>query len=416
LSGIFEPADVKRDFAAVVDYNQGLGKETEMPPTRSKAPLKLLNPGPVMLTRRVREALLREDICHREPEFSALLAEIRARLISVYPQAASEFVAIVLTGSGTAAVESMVGSLVPKNGHALVVANGVYGERMAAMLQAEQKTVHLARAEWTEPMNLAAAEEMLASGQGITHVVAVHVETTTGRLNDLRALGALCKRYDVPLLLDSVSGFGAEEIDFENWNLEACAGTSYKCLHGAPGASFVLVRKTAFTSRKSGAASFYLNLFRHYAEQQRNSSPFTPAVHTYYALNEALQELTDTGGWRSRRAHYRELTRQIFDGLRKRGVEPLLDLDTPSSSVLTAYRVPRGCDYVSLHDFLKESGFVIYAGQGKFAGEIFRIAVMGALTSIDAERLLTVTEQYLATKSVASRESPTLSLHERKSD
>jgi 2-aminoethylphosphonate-pyruvate transaminase len=284
---------------------------------------------------------------------------------------------------------------------------------MAAMLQAEGKTVHLARADWTEPMNLAAAEEMLANEQGITHVVAVHVETTTGRLNDLPALWALCKRYDVHLLLDSVSGFGAEEIDFENWNLEACAGTSYKCLHGVPGASFVLVRKTALSSRKSGSVSFYLNLFRHYAEQQRNSSPFTPAIHTYYALNEALQELADTGGWRSRRAHYRELTGQIFDGLRKQGVEPLLDMDSPSSAVLTAYRIPRGCDYVSLHDFLKESGFVIYAGQGKFAGEIFRIAVMGALSSFDVERLLAVTEQYLATKRIASHEHPTLGLPQR---
>ncbi len=356
--------------------------------------MKLLNPGPVTLTRRVRLAMLREDLCHREPEFAMLQCEIRRRLVSVYTEASRDFTAILLTGSGTAAVEAMVGSLVPKDGHALVVANGVYGERMAAMLEAQGKTVHLARADWTEPMNLAAAEQVLASEPKITHVLAVHHETTTGRLNDIPALGALCHRYGVSLLLDCVSSFGGEAIDFENWNLEACAGTANKCLHGVPGVSFVMARKSAMESRRSGATSVYLDLFRHYAEQRKGSSPFTHSVHVCYALAEALKELADSGGWRGRHAHYAMLSRQVFDGLREQGIEPLLDLAAPSSSVLTAYRVPGGSDYASLHDFLKAAGFVIYAGQGKLAQEIFRIAVMGTINSNDIERLLAAFRLY----------------------
>jgi len=355
---------------------------------------KLLNPGPVTLTRRVREAMLKADLCHREPEFAALQAEIRERLAAVYPQAARDFTAILLTGSGTAAVEAMVGSLVPRNGQALVVANGVYGERMAAMLEAQGKAIHLARAEWIEPMNLTMAEQMLSREPKITHVLAVHHETTTGRLNDMAALGAVCRRYRVSLLLDCISSFGGEEIDFERWNLEACAGTANKCLHGVPGVSFVLARESALQSRQSGATSVYLDLFRHYAEQRKDSSPFTPSVHVCYALAEALRELADAGGWQSRHAHYAALSRQVFDGLRAQGVEPLLDLMAPSSSVLTAYRVPAGYDYASLHDALKAAGFVIYAGQGKFNQEIFRIAVMGALDSTDVERLLSAFQEF----------------------
>jgi 2-aminoethylphosphonate-pyruvate transaminase len=358
---------------------------------------KLLNPGPVTLTPRVREALLRADLCHREPEFAALQAEIRERLVAIYPQAARDFTAVLLTGSGTAAVEAMVGSLVPRNGRALVVANGVYGERMAAMLEAQGKTVHLARAEWIEPMNLTLAEQMLAREPRITHVLAVHHETTTGRLNDIPALGTLCRRYRVPLLLDCVSSFGGEEIDFEHWNLEACAGTANKCLHGVPGISFVLARESALQTRQSGATSVYLDLLHHYAEQQKNSSPFTPAIHVSYALAEALRELADTGGWQSRHAHYTALARQVFNGLRAQGVEPLLNLKAPSSSVLTAYQVPPGYAYASLHDFLKAAGFVIYAGQGKFNQEIFRIAVMGALDSTEVERLLSAFQQFWCT-------------------
>jgi 2-aminoethylphosphonate-pyruvate transaminase len=353
---------------------------------RTEAP-KLLNPGPVTLTPRVRAALSGVDLCHREPEFAALQTEIRERLINVYPQAAQDFTAILLAGSGTAAVEAMVGSFVPRQGHALVVANGVYGERMAAMLAAQGKTAHLARAAWTEPMNLLAAEQLLAAEPRLTHVLAVQHETTTGRLNDLAALGALCRRFDKPLLLDAVSSFGAEEIDFAHWNLAACAATANKCLHGVPGVSFVLARQEALAA-ESGATSLYLDLFRYHAEQQKGSTPFTMPVQVCYALAEALHELADAGGWQARRMHYAALSQQVFDGLQAQGVAPLLDIAAPSSSVLTAYRVPAGMNYASLHAALKAAGFVIYAGQGQFQAEIFRIAVMGDVDAADIDRLL----------------------------
>lgn len=349
---------------------------------------KLLNPGPVTLTSRVRRSLLQEDLCHREPEFAALQSEIRSRLASVYPEARADFGAVLLTGSGTAAVEAMVGSLVPRDGLPLVVTNGVYGERMAAMLRAQGKAHELASADWGSAMDLDEVERRLALSPRISHVLAVHHETTTGRLNDLPALGALCRGHGVPLLLDAVSSFGGEEIDFAAWNLAACAATANKCLHGVPGISFVLARKSALESGVSGATSLYLDLFHQYEEQQKGSASFTQAVHACYALAEALRELEDSGGWRARHAHYRALSTQAFDGLRAQGVAPLLEIERPSSAILTAYRLPAGQAYRELHDSLKADGFVIYAGQGGLGREIFRIAVMGDLGSADIDRLL----------------------------
>lgn len=355
---------------------------------------KLLNPGPVTLTSRVRQSLVREDLCHREPEFAALQSEIRSRLASVYPEAIGDFAAVLLTGSGTAAVEAMVGSLVPRNGHALVVVNGVYGLRMAAMLRAQGKAYDAASTGWLSDMNLDAVERRLARNPRVSHVLAVHHETTTGRLNDLRALGGICRRYGVPLLLDAVSSFGGEEIEFEAWNLEACAATANKCLHGVPGISFVLARKRAFEKGVSGATSVYLDLFRHYEEQEKGSAPFTQAVHACHALVEALRELEDAGGWRARRAHYRALSRQVFEGLQAQGVAPLLGLEAPSSAILTAYRLLPGYSYRALHDSLKADGFVIYAGQGDLSEEIFRIAVMGDLGREDIDALLSACERH----------------------
>ncbi len=349
-------------------------------------PMKLLNPGPVTLTARVRAALAAPDVCHREPEFAALTRGVIAKLGRVYPEAEATHTAVLLTGSGTGAVEAMLGSLTPRDGRTLVVSNGVYGERAAAMLAAQGKAFDIVKGAWTEGLDLAAARSRLAAG-GYTHVFSVHHETTTGRLNDVASLGAICKQRGVPLLLDAVSSFGGEAIAFDAWNLEACAATANKCLHGVPGVAFVLARRGVFSARPSGATSVYLDLFRYEKEQRAGFSPFTQATHVMHALDAALSELSDAGGVSARSAHYRALSDAVRAGLGALGVEPLLDPATHSAT-LTSYKLPPGLAYATLHDTLKEQGFVIYAGQGDFSGSIFRIAVMGDLARADADRLL----------------------------
>ncbi|MGO8993157.1 MAG: pyridoxal-phosphate-dependent aminotransferase family protein [Polyangiaceae bacterium] len=349
-----------------------------------------MNPGPVTLTPRVRGALLGDDMCHREPEFASMQLRVRAALEKVYPEAASDCAAILLTGSGTAAVEAMVGSLVPRDGRALVVANGVYGDRIGAMLTAQGKRFETVASDWLADIDLAAVEARLAADPGITHVLAVHHETTTGRLNSIAALGALCKRYGRPLLLDGVSSFGGEDIQFAEWNLEAVAGTANKCLHGGPGISFVLVKRAVLAAnRTSGATSVYLDLFRHWKEQQNGFSPFTQSVQVVYALEEALAELDAAGGWKARHAEYQRRAVRVRGELRELGVKLFLaGGDAVYSSILTSFEVPAHVPYDRLHDELRARGFVIYAGQGPYLGRMFRIAVMGDLTASDMDELV----------------------------
>ncbi len=350
--------------------------------------VRLLNPGPVTLTERVRGALQQPDLCHREQEFADLQLDVRRRLEAIY-DGADGYVAVMLTGSGTAAVEAMVGSVVPRDGHALVVANGVYGDRMAQMLAAQGKRHDVVAADWLKGMDLAAVDARLAADASITHVLAVHHETTTGRLNDLDALGAICKRHNRPLLLDGVSSFGGEPIRFAEWNLDAVAATANKCLHGVPGVSFVMVKKSLFAARPSGATSVYLDLWRHWKEQERGWSPFTQSVHVVYALQEALRELDAQGGWKARHAEYARRAAVVRNALAAMKVEYFLDDGaTASSSILTAFKVPAGKSYDRLHDDLKARGFVIYAGQGPYLGKMFRIAVMGDLGARDLEELV----------------------------
>jgi 2-aminoethylphosphonate-pyruvate transaminase len=350
----------------------------------------LLNPGPVTLTERVRRSLTQADLCHRESEFFDLQDETRQRLLTTYELDPHEWSAVLITASGTGAVESMIASLVPPKGRVLIVENGVYGERMAHICAHYGIDHARSTVSWLDPIDLdviASCLQHFAHGAGkpFTHMAVVHHETTTGRLNDLRALCELCRAHRVSLLVDGVSSFGAEALDFADSSLCAVAATANKCLHGVPGVSFVVARRSAL----EGAArrSYYLDLGRLGALQDRRDTPFTPAVHATYALVEALREFAEQGGRVARYQHYAALAEQVHSGLAALGVESMLP-PAQSSVVLRAYHLPRGLGYAALHDGLKSEGFVIYAGQGDLSGTLFRISTMGAVTSADMARFL----------------------------
>lgn len=346
----------------------------------------LLNPGPVELTERVRAALHRPDQCHRELEFAELVLGIRSRLEALYAERPVGHDAIVLSGSGTCAVEAMVASLVPRDGVALVAANGVYGERIAAMLVTQRKPHDLIASSWLRPIDLVRVGDALRR-RAYAAVLAVHHETTTGRLNELAALGEMCRDAGVPLLLDAVSSFGAEAIDWYGWHLGAIAASASKCLHAVPGVSFVIADRALVQARRGSSPAMYLDLSSYHAEQAAGFSPFTPAVHACFALDEALDELADEGGWSARRQLYQRRSLRIRDGLHTAGIKPLL-LHADNSSMLTAFHLPTGVTYAELHDRLKRAGYVIYAGQGRLAGLIFRIATMGAITDEHLDRVI----------------------------
>jgi 2-aminoethylphosphonate-pyruvate transaminase len=354
--------------------------------------MKLLNPGPVTLTAAVKAALTREDLCHREQSFADLTLDVIARIGDVYPESKAHYTPVLLTASGTGAVETML-ALVPQRADAagkktLVVANGVYGERAAQMLKIHGKDFDVIASDWLHGIDLPKVDAALGSGH-YAHVYTVHHETTTGRLNDIDGLGVLCKKHNVPMLLDAVSSFGAEDIRFAAWNLEACAGTANKCLHAIPGISFVVAKTTVFAARSTGATAMYLDLFKYQKEQLKGWSPFTQSVQAMFALDASLNEFAATGGQKARLASYIALRNAVMTGLAELGIATFLGDPTVYSSMLVSYRMPANVTYTQLHDHLFAKGFTIYAGQGPYSGQMFRIANMGDLNLEDMQRLLT---------------------------
>jgi 2-aminoethylphosphonate-pyruvate transaminase len=352
----------------------------------------LLNPGPVNVSPRVQQALLRGDLCHREEEFSDLLVAIRTKLLHTF--APSGYTAVPLSGSGTLAVEAMVSSALPEGKKLLVINNGVYGERILRMAEAHRiPTVEL-RYDWTARPSLGQIEEALTNDPAIGAVALVHHETTTGLLNLVAEVGAITRRAGRLLLLDAVSALAGEDLDLAHDGVDLCACTANKCVQGLPGVSFVLARTEAMEAmRHYPHRSLYLHLPAHWEAQERRSIPFTPSVQAWYALDAALDELLEeTVAGRVQR--YRAAAQLLREGFIQLGLKFLLPPEYRANS-LTSLLLPEGMTYQRLHDDLKARGFVIYEGQGKLQAGIFRVANMGHLTLDDFRRFLQALEEVL---------------------
>lgn len=343
----------------------------------------LLNPGPVNVSDRVRRALTGPDLCHRESEFAALLSGIRQKLLKAFvPTALSDYTAVVLTGSGTAAVEAAVMSSVPHGKRVLVINNGVYGDRISSMVGVHRLGQSELKLEWGTQPDPEKLRLALRQHPEIHVVAMVHHETTTGLINPVKEIGEVVDSQNRVFIVDSVSGLGGEPLDIAGPHIYMVAGTSGKCIQGFPGAAFVLVRKGFMERMKSyPKRSHYLHLPHYYEDEERGSIPFTPAVQVYAAFSEALDELLEEGV-AARIQRYRRYAAMIRQKMHALGIKPVLAPELQSNS-LTAFYLPDGLSYETLHDRLKEDGYVIYAGQGKLESKIFRIANMGALTEQD---------------------------------
>lgn len=340
----------------------------------------LLNPGPVNVSERVRQALLRPDLCHRESEFTELLHGIQAKLLKAFvPGAEAEYAAVLISGSGTAAVESALMSSIPHGKRILIINNGVYGERLSNMVGLHRLGVSELKYDWTAKPDPERLRLALRQHPEVHGVAMVHHETTTGLLNPVKEVAEVVDSQNRVFIVDAISGLAGETIDIAGSHIYMVAGTAGKCIQGFPGVSFVLVRK-GFLERMRAypKRSWYLHL-THYVDDQGNGTvPFTPAVQVYYAFDEALNELLEEGVAK-RIQRYKKMATLIRSRMAALGIKPVLTPERQSSSI-TAFYLPDGVPYATLHDRLKADGYVIYAGQGSLEHKIFRVANMGALT------------------------------------
>jgi 2-aminoethylphosphonate-pyruvate transaminase len=361
----------------------------------------LLTPGPLTTRPATRRAMLR-DWGSRDPAFIALTAELRARLLAV-AQGEATHVCVPLQGSGTFVVEAAIATLVRPADRLLVLANGAYGERIAAIAGRLGRPAQVLRWPEDRPVEADRVAEALRADPALTHVALVHCETTTGLLNPLAEVAEAVAGAGRRLLLDAMSSFGAIGIDLRSVPVTAVMASANKCLEGVPGLGFALVEREALARAAGVSPSLSLDLHEQWRGFEKDGQwRFTPPVQVVAALVEALRQLEAEGGPAARLARYRENFRTLLSGMRRLGFELYLD-EAVQAPIIATFRMPRGrpLRFASFYDALAARGFLIYPGKLTRA-ETFRIGCIGALDRRDFERLLGAIEATLAASGPAA--------------
>ncbi len=345
----------------------------------------LFTPGPINTLRATRAAMQR-DFGSREADFIALTARVCDRLLSIVDGAATH-VCVPIQGSGTYAVEAAIGTLVPPGGKVLVLVNGAYGRRIAKICEIVGRNFTVLETEETAPPSGAQAAAVLAADPGISHVAAIHCETTSGILNPIEDIAAATAKAGRKLLIDAMSTFGILPLGAGKLAYDAVIASSNKCLEGVPGMGFVIARKSALEAAAGNSHSLALDLHDQWKFlEQSGQWRFTPPTHVIAALDAALEAYGAEGGAPGRLARYRRNCEVLVAGLRRLGFETLLP-DRLQAPVIVTFRNPPGFRFEPFYEALRRRGFVIYPGKLTKA-ETFRVGCIGALQAEQMESLV----------------------------
>lgn len=356
-----------------------------LPDWKDKA---LFTPGPLTTSRTVKQAMLR-DLGSRDREFIALVRDIRHRLVQLGNVSEPEYTAVIIQGSGTFGIESVISSVIPRDGKLLVVVNGAYGRRivqMAGVLGIDYQVLACQEDERPEAAEIAA---VLAAAPSITHVAVVHGETTTGIINPVKEIGAAVAAHGARYIVDAMSTFGAVPLDLSACHIDYLISSANKCIEGVPGFAFVLARCSDLLQTKGFARTLSLDLFAQWQGLEADGQfRFTPPTHALLAFHQALLELEAEGGVTGRASRYRANYEALVQGMRALGFEEFLPPER-QGYIITSFRYPHSpdFDFARFYELLSEKGYVIYPGKLSHA-DCFRIGNIGRIGVADIRGLL----------------------------
>ncbi|RZF25367.1 2-aminoethylphosphonate--pyruvate transaminase [Paraburkholderia sp. UYCP14C] len=374
----------------------------------------LLTPGPLTTALSTKQAMLR-DWGSWDGDFRAMTTELRASLLEIAGDTAGDYDCVPLQGSGSYCVEAMLGSLIPRDGHALVLANGAYGKRAATTLDYLGRACTLLdKGDYLPPRGVE-VERMLAADPSITHVVAIHCETSSGILNPLDEIAAAVAKHGRKLLIDSMSAFGAVPLDVRQIQCEAFVSSANKCIEGVPGFGFVIARKSALCESKGRSHSLALDLYDQWDVMNHTGQwRFTPPTHTVAAFIEALRLFKLEGGQPARLARYANNRDVLVAGMHELGFEPLLSAHWRSPIIVTFFSpAHRSFEFTRFYELMKEQGFIIYPGKLTVV-DSFRIGCIGQVDEQVMRRVVDACAQALRTMGVTHAAPPPAALDERK--
>jgi len=338
----------------------------------------LLTPGPLTTTLRTKLAMLK-DWGSWDADFNALTAGVRSRLLDIV-HGHDTHVVVPLQGSGTFSVEAAVATVVPRDGHVLVLDNGAYCKRAARLTELMGRRASVMAFSEEEPVSAAALDARLKAVGSITHVVLIHCETGTGVENPLAEVAAVCERHGKGLIVDAMSSFAALPIDARSTRFDALVAASGKCLEGVPGMGFVFIRKAILDSCAGNSQSLAMDLHDQHVYMGRTGQwRFTPPTHVVAALSEAITQFVEEGGQPARLARYADNCRTLVDGMAALGFKPLLRPQVQAPIIVTFHAPAHPAyDFKRFYEGAKARGFMLYPGKLTQV-ETFRVGCIGAI-------------------------------------
>ena len=383
------------------------------PPPKMGEPY-LLTPGPLTTAYEVKQAMLK-DWGSWDDDFRAMTRDMRRRLLALLGEGSEHYDCVPMQGSGSFCVEAMLGSFVPRDGKVLVLANGAYGLRAATTMDyLGRAKVLLDKGDYLPPRGDEVAR-ILAEDPAITHVLAIHCETSSGILNPIEEISEATYAAGRKLLIDSMSAFGAVPLEPSKIRFEAFVSSANKCIEGVPGFGFVIAKKALLESSKGLSHSLALDVHAQWANMERTGQwRYTPPTHVVAAFIEALKLHEAEGGVAARGARYARNRDVMVAGMRGLGFETLLEARWLSPIIVTFF-CPADPKFVfsTFYDLMKQKGFIIYPGKLTVV-ESFRIGVIGRMDEHVMARVVEAAREALAEMGVDSAAPPAAALEERK--
>lgn len=356
---------------------------------------KLLTPGPLTTTDTVKEEML-FDHCTWDDDYKKITQQIREELLDLAHVDHEIYTVVLMQGSGTFGVESVLSSVIGEDDKLLIAANGAYGERMEDIARHNQLSYTAYHEHYDRMPSAGKIEEYLREDPSITHVAMVHSETTSGILNDIASVAEVVKRAGKIFIVDAMSSFGGVDIQVGELGIDFIISSANKCIQGVPGFSFIICRRDKLMESKGKARSLSLDLYDQWETMEKDGKwRFTSPTHVVLAFRQALRELEEEGGIEKRQERYEKNNQILIENLAELGIRPYVGADVQGPIITTFYYPEHhNFSFQDMYQYIKERGYAIYPGKVTDA-DTFRIGNIGEIYPEDMVKVTAIISEFL---------------------
>lgn len=359
---------------------------------------KLLTPGPLTTTDTVKQEMM-FDHCTWDNDYKKITLKIRKGLLKLAHADEKDYTVVMMQGSGTFGVESVLTSSVGPEDKILIVANGAYGERMEDIAKHAGLFYGIYHQTYDQIPDAEKIEKILEEDDTITHVAMVHSETTSGILNNIEDVAKVVKSKKRTMIVDAMSSFGGVDIPVQELGIDFLISSANKCIQGVPGFSFIIAKREALMKTKGQARSLSLDLYDQWQTMEKDGKwRFTSPTHAVLAFAKAMEELDEEGGIAVRSKRYYKNNREIIKRFQEMGLSPYIE-EKNQGPIITTFFFPENADFTfeEMYDYIKKRGYAIYPGKVTEAAT-FRIGNIGEIYQEDVEKLCHIMKDFLKGK------------------